>query len=234
MALTVDIPEPVLVYAERDRFAGTVWLTNGTGADVTLQRATMHVQLPTPESADIPLPADTVMAPGATRQLTVQTAIPTFTAPGEFPGHIDLESTAGVQTITLTLVVVPVVEAAVGPEPLTLTGVQPGATVGARLVVVNRGNVPFTLGPVPPEDVFEVVVVPRVVEVDGATLRVAPAPSTASAGQATFSDPGVVVEPGSWAAVTLDISLPQGLTADRHYRVLPRLATARAVVDLLT
>jgi hypothetical protein len=43
-----------------------------------------------------------------------------------------------------------------------------------------------------------------------------------------------VVAPGTWRPVPVKLTMPATITANRHFRVLPRIATQRFVVDLLT
>jgi hypothetical protein len=101
--------------------------------------------------------------------------------------------------------------------------------------VRNRGNTPFTVNPIPNEDLVEVVVVPRVLEV-GTTgaVTVEPAPGATPSGSVTFTNPTPTINPGDWAQVDVQITAPASMTADRHFRVMPRIVTERFIVDLLT
>ena len=102
------------------------------------------------------------------------------------------------------------------------------------MLVVNKGNTPIKVGPIPGETMLEVVSIPRVVEVSGATLSVQPAPGLAPGGTVTFTNPTKTVAVGGWASIDVTLKMPATLPTNRHFRVLPRIATQRLVVDLLT
>ncbi|HET8589844.1 MAG TPA: hypothetical protein VFM01_09440 [Nakamurella sp.] len=232
--LTVDIAEPVLIYGERDRVAGEVWLTNNSGADITVNGASLTVDFPTPETGAIPLPNNTAIAVGASRRLAIQSGMPVFTPGGTYNASIDLETTAGPQSIAASVFIADTYLAEVVPTVMTFTGVTKSATLAGTVLVVNRGNTPIDVGAIPDETLLEMVTIPRVVEISAATLSVQPAPAMVTGGTVTFSNPVTVVAPGTWRPVPVKLTMPATITANRHFRVLPRIATQRFVVDLLT
>lgn len=232
--LTVDISEPILIYGERDRAAGEVWLTNGLGEDVTINRASLTVAFPTPETSVVPLPDGAVITAGASRRLAVQSGMPMFTPGGIYGASIDLETSAGPQSIAASVVIADTYLLELAPTVLTFTGITKSATVTGTVFVVNRGNTPITVGAIPDETMLEMVTIPRVVEVSGATLSVQPGPVMVSGGTVTFSNPVTIVAPREWKPVTIKLTMPATIVANRYFRVLPRIATQRFVVDLLT
>jgi hypothetical protein len=233
-ALKVDTPTPILIFGEFDRVEGEVWLTNTGGVDVTITKALLTVDFATPETGSIPLPDSTAVPPGATRCLTIRSGMPAFTAGGTYSAHISLETSAGNQTIAATVVIADTFVVRLAPSSLTFTGVKKSTTLTGTVYVVNRGNTPVKVGPIPGETMLEVVTVPRVVEVSGTTLSVEPAPGLASGGTVTFTNPTKTIAPGGWAAVDVKLKMPATLPTNRHFRVLPRITTQRLVVDLLT
>lgn len=233
-ALKVEATEPILIFGELDRIEGEVWLTNDTGADVTIVSATLTVNFPTPETGPIPLPEGTALATKATKRLLIQSGIPTYAPGGTFSAHIDLLTSGGGQTIKATVVIADTFIVALAPTVLTFTGVKKSTTLTGTVLVVNKGNTPIKVGTIPSETMLEVVTIPRVVEVSGATLLVQPAPGVAAGGTVTFTNPTPTVAPGDWASLDVKIKMPATLPPHRHFRVLPRIATQRLVVDLLT
>lgn len=232
--LTVDIAQPVLIYGEHDQVAGEVWLTNNSGGDVTVNGASLTVAFPTPETGAIPLPNNTTIAVGASRRFAIQSGMPVFTPGGTYGASIDLETSAGPQSIAASVFIADTYLAEVVPTVLTFTGVTKSATLTGTVLVVNRGNTPIQVGAIPDETMLEMVTIPRVVEVSGATLSVQPATAMVTGGTVTFSNPVTAVAPGAWEPVAVKLTMPATITADRHFRVLPRIATQRFVVDLLT
>jgi len=53
-------------------------------------------------------------------------------------------------------------------------------------------------------------------------------------GAATFTNTKPTVVPGGWASVDFKLTTPAALAANTQYRVLPRIATERFTIDLLT
>lgn len=233
-ALKVEVTEPILIFGELDHIEGEAWLTNDTGADVTISSATLTVNFPTPETGPIPLPDGTVLANRATKRLLIQSGIPTYAPGGTFAAQIDLTTSVGSQTIKATVVIADTFILALAPTILTFTGVKKSATLTGTVLVVNNGNTPIKVGAIPSETMLEVVTIPRLLEVSGATLSVQPAPGVAAGGTVTFTNPTPTVAPRDWASLEVKIKMPATLPLNRHFRVLPRIATQRLVVDLLT
>lgn len=232
--LAVEVPTPILIIGEGEQLAGEVWLTNASGADVTITGATLTVAFPTPESGPIALPDGVKLAPGVTRRLVVRSGIPPYTPPGTFTASIDVTTSAGPQTIPATVVITSVVNVAFSPSVLTFAGVLPSSTHIGRVQVLNRGNVAVDVGAIPDETLLEMVTIPRVVRVSGASVAVEPALGTTPGGTVTFANPLSTVPPGGWTSVDVSVTLPAALTAGRHFRILPRIANQRFVIDLLT
>lgn len=232
--LKVEVTEPILIFGELDRIEGEVWLTNTSGGEVTIDKATLKVNFPTPESGPIPLPDKVALPSLATKRLVIQSGMPAYTRGGTFSATIALETSAGNQVITATVVIADTFIVALAPTVLTFTGVKKSTTLTATVLVVNKGNTPITFGTIPSETMLEVVTIPRVIEVSGASLSVQPAPGLAAGGTVTFTNPTTTVAPGAWASVVVKLKMPATLPLNRHFRVLPRIATQRLVVDLLT
>jgi hypothetical protein len=232
--LTVDVAVPILIFGELDRIEGEVWLTNATAGEVTITSATLTVNFPTPETGAIPLPDGAGLAPAATRRLLIKTGMPMYTPGGTYSAEIALNTSAGGQVIPATVVIADTYVVALAPTVLTFTGVKKSSTLTGTVLVVNKGNTPIEVGTIPSETMLEVVTIPRVVEVSGATLSVEPAPGLAAGGTVTFTNPTKTVAPGAWASMDVKLKMPATLPTDRHFRVLPRIATQRLVVDLLT
>jgi len=232
--LTVDFTVPILLFGELDKVEGEVWLTNNTGSEITITGAQLTVSFPTPETGAIPLPDNTPVPVGATKRLFVRSSMSVYTPGGTYSGQIDLTTSAGGQSIPATVVIADTFVVALAPSVLTFTAVKKSSTLTGSVIVLNRGNTPVPVGKIPDETMLEVVTIPRVVEVSGATLSVEPAPGLATGGKVTFTNPTPTLAPGTWASVDVKLKMPATLTANRHFRVLPRIATQRFVVDLLT
>lgn len=233
-ALKVEVAQPILIFGELDRIEGEVWLTNVSGSEVTIKTATLTVNFPTPEKGPIPLPDGVGLPPGATKRLLIQSGMPPYTLGGTFSATIDLQTSAGGQVIAATVVLANTFVVALAPTVLTFTGVKKSTTLTGTVLVANKGNTPIKVGTIPSETMLEVVTIPRVIEVSGASLSVQPAPGVAAGGTVTFTNPTTTVAPGAWASVAVKLKMPATLPPDRHFRVLPRIATQRLVVDLLT
>ena len=233
-ALKVDVAVPILIFGELDQIEGEVWLTNTSGAPVTIDSATLTVNFPTPETGAIPIPDGAGLAPAETKRLLIRTGMPMFTPGGTYSADITLATSAGGQVIKATVVIADTYVVGLAPSVLTFTGVKKSTSLKGTVLVINKGNTAIKVGSIPNETMLEVVTVPRVVGVSGATLSVEPAPGLTPGGTVTFANPTKTVAPGAWAAVDVTLTMPATLPANRHFRVLPRIATQRLVVDLLT
>lgn len=233
-ALSVDVAVPILIFGELDKIEGEVWLTNSTGGQVTIDSASLTVNFPTPETGPIPLPDGAGLPPGATKRLLIRSGMPMYTPGGTYSAEITLATSAGGQVVKATVVIADTYVVALAPTVLTFTGVKKSSTLSGTVLVVNKGNTPIKVGAIPSETMLEVVTIPRVVEVSGATLSVQPAPGLAAGGTVTFTNPTATVARGAWASVDVKLKMPATLPANRHFRVLPRIATQRLVIDLLT
>lgn len=233
-ALSVEVPTPVLIFGEGEQLAGEVWLTNSSGGEVKITGALLKVDFPQPETGPIALPDEVVMRVGATRRLTIRSGMPAYTPPGTFPAKITVQTSVGDQAIPASVVIAAVVNVGLAPSVTTLTGATSSSTHTVTVLVANRGNVPVAVGTIPAETLQEMVSVPRVLEVSGGTVRVEPAVGTAPGGAVTFASTPTTVPPAGWVAVDVLLTLPATLPADRHFRLLPRIANTRFVVDLLT
>src|SRR3954454_13199778 len=102
-SLVVEGTTPVLLVGQGDRLQGEIWLTNPTGADVTLTSATLTVTMGgATETGPIVLPQDAFVPASSTRRLAIGLATQPSTPPGTFNGQIDLVTSAGNQTIPAT------------------------------------------------------------------------------------------------------------------------------------
>jgi hypothetical protein len=233
--LTVEGSTPILLYGEQDQMQGEVWLSNTTGAAIGISGGTLLVNFATPETGTISFPADAAVPAGATRRLGLSLTLQPFTAPGSYAATITLQTAAGTQTIPATAVVASLFLPEVAPTNVTFSGVTPSATLDGTVLVRNRGNTPVAVNAIPSETLAEVVILPRVLRVGtGGAVSVGPAPGSLTGDTVTFTNNTPTINPGDWAQVDFHLSTPATLPAGRHFRVLPRIASARFVVDLLT
>jgi hypothetical protein len=235
MPLTVESPVPILLFGERDQMQGEIWLSNSTPSDIGLNGGTVLVNFPTPESGTITLPSNSAVPANSIRRLGLNMSISPVTPPGVYTATVSLDTAVGPLSASATAIVAGALVPALGPAKFTFTGVTPSSTHTATIVVRNRGNTPFTVNPIPDETLAEVVVAPRTLEVGAAgAVTVEPAPAATPAGSVTFTNPTPTINPGDWAQVDILITAPASMTADRHFRVIPRIVTERFIIDLLT
>ena len=233
--LTVDSPTPILLYGEQDQMQGEVWLTNPTGADIGVSGGSILVNFAPPETGTISFPPGAVVPAGATRRLALRMGIQSVAPPGNYPATITVDTAAGAQTIPATAVVASVFFPALGPAKLTFAGVTSGATIDGTVIVRNRGNIPIVVNAIPDETLVEVAILPSVLNVGaGGSVSVEPAVGPVAGGTVTFTNNTPTIAPGDWAEVNFVLTTPAALTANRHFRILPRIASQRFVVDLLT
>ena len=233
--LTVEGSTPILLYGEQDRMHGEVWLTNPTGAAIGVSGGSVLVNFAPPETGTIALPADAAVPANSTRRLALDLALQPSAPPGVYTATITLDTAAGSQTIPASAVVASVFLPVVAPDTLTFTGVTASATVAGSVIVRNRGNTQVVVNPIPNGKLVEVVILPRVLEIGaGGRVSVEPAPGPSPGGTVTFTNNTPTINPGDWAEVDFNLTTPAALAADRHFRVLPRIANVRFAVDLLT
>ena len=178
MALDVVGTVPVLVLGDQEQLKGEVWLSNPSAADIAVEGATLSVSFPSgTETGVIQIPSDSAVGGNASKRLLVSFGIQPATPPGTYAGSIDLQTSAGPQSIAASIVVGRIVLLAFGTPPQVFSAVAAGATITSNVVVMNRGNVSFTVGDIPDESLFEVVATPRLLTV-GTTGVVSVAPST--------------------------------------------------------
>jgi hypothetical protein len=237
--LSVLTTPPVLIFGTANEAAGEVWLGNSTNAKLTIESAQLTVNFPAPDgtqSGTIALPPDPVVAPGATKRLTIHAGLSLFTAPGSHTAKIDLRTTeSGAQSINATMKVARSAVVKIADPPILFTGVVANTTYSGEVVVLNRGNSQFTVGDIPDEAALEVVATPRVLSVaTTGSVSVEPALGFTPGPTISFTNNKPTIDPGNWAAVQFQLTTPAAVTADRHFRVLPRVLTERFVIDLLT
>lgn len=233
--LTVEGSTPVLLYGEQDRMHGEVWLTNPTGAAIGVSGGSVLVNFTPPETGTIAFPAGAAVPAGATRRLALDMALQPAAAPGVYPATITLDTAAGSQTIPASAVVASVFLPVVAPDKLTFTGVTASTTVDGSVIVRNRGNTPVVVNAIPEETLVEIAILPQVLEVGaGGSVSVEPTPGPSAGGTVTFTNDTPTIDPGDWAQVDFHLATPAALAADRHFRVLPRIANTRFTLDLLT
>jgi len=233
-AFTVEVATPILIYGERDQIEGEVWLTNTSGADVKITSASLCVNFPAPETAPIPMPDDAGVVAGATRRLTIRSGMPVFTTPGTYNADITLHTSIGDQVIAASVVIASTFLVQLAPAILTFTGVKKATTLSGTMLVLNKGNTPVDVGTIPDEKLLEMSTTPRILAISGGTVFVEPALTMTPGGTVKFTNPSSTVAPGAWASVEIKLKMPTTLAANRHFRVLPRIATQRFVVDVLT
>ena len=240
MALDVVGGTPVLLTGAGEVARGEIWLSNSGAEPVTMTSATLTVDVPpaAPESGPIPIPEDAVIGVGEFKRLSIQFGMPPFTPGGTYTAHIDVGLVpGGVQVIPASFIVLSSSNVALAPNRPVFTGVNPGSTFSATVIVRNVGNVAVTVGPIPDEPLFEIVADERVLQFGlGGSVEVrpdtaiAPTPDTL-----TFVTPPIPpVPPGGWSEVTFDVVVPATVSLNRHLRALPRIVNERFPLDLLT
>jgi hypothetical protein len=230
-------PVPVLVLGALDQLRGEVWLNNTSGTDVKLANAMLTVTISgPPEQGTIQIPPDTIVAAGASKRLSISFGIEPFTPPGSYAASIDLDTSAGSLSVPATIVIERIVAIGFTNRQHVFTNVASATKINSSVVVVNRGNVAFTVTPIPDEPLFELIPIPRVVAVaDDGDVSVSPAPAmTPVAGKLQFTNDAPTIAVGGWAEVGYQMTTPAGLPAAAHLRALPRIGTERFSVDLLT
>ncbi|MDQ6947659.1 MAG: hypothetical protein M3256_15670 [Actinomycetota bacterium] len=228
---------PVLLVGEGVKVEGEIWLTNPTGSTIVLTAASLSVTLTSgTETGTIQLAPETSIPSGGTKRLLINTGMQPFTPGGSYSATIDLTTSAGVQSIPATFFVVTVLRVGLVADRQVFTGVTAGGKVNGSVVVLNKGNVPVTVGAIADEPLLEVGTTARVLGVGaGGVVAVQPAAGLVPlAGKATFTNATPVIPVGGWANVTFQLTAPAGLGSNLHVRVLPRIATERFAVDLLT
>lgn len=232
---TVQGTTPILVFGEGDQMQGEVWLSNPTVANIGITGGSLTVDFVPPQTGAISFAAEAGIEAGGTQRLAIKASMQTVTPPGTYVASVALDTTVGTQIVPATLVVAGVFLPGLGPMSMTFSGVTPSSTFNGSVVVRNRGNTDIAVNPIPDETLVEVVTFPRVLEVGaGGTVTVEPAPSLTAGGTATFTNNNPIVTPGNWAQVDFALHTPVVLDANRHFRVLPRIANLRFAVDLLT
>lgn len=233
--LTVEGSTPILLYGEQDQMQGEVWLSNTTGAAIGVTGGTLLVNFSPSETGTITFPPGAAVPAGATRRLGLSLNLQPFTAPGAYAATITLDTALGSQTIPATAVVASLFLPEVAPSTVTFTGVTGGATLDGSVIVRNRGNTTFDVNAIPDATVGEVVILPRVLRAGtGGAVSVTPAPGLLTGGAVTFTNNTPTINPGDWAQVDFHLTVPATLAVGHHFRVFPRIASARFVVDLLT
>jgi hypothetical protein len=160
--------------------------------------------------------------------------MPEFAPPGTYDATVTLQTSVGEQVISAVVVIASIFGVELAPGVLTFTKVAKSATLTGTVLVVNRGNTPVEVGAIPDEAILEMVAIPRILAVSGGTVSVEPAIGMVPGANVTFTNDRPTIPPSGWAATEITLTMPATLTADRHFRVLPRIATQRLIVDLLT
>ena len=217
---------------------GEIWLENNTGAEVTIDKAELTVQVGAgSQTGPIPLPQDASIGAQSFKRLAIGFGMEPSTAPGEYPASVDLVTSIGSQTIAAMLIVLANPQVVVLPEQTVFTGVVAGSTISTALIVRNVGNVAVTVSSVPDEPLFEIGVGQRLLGVDATgDVTVQPAIDLAELPQKlsfTLASTPTVAAAG-WAKIGVDIAVPAGLSSGKHLRALPRIVNDRCSIDLLT
>ena len=236
-ALVVEGTTPVLLLCVENQVQSEIWLTNPTPGDVKVDTATLSVTFSTgTESGAIQLPVDATIPADSTRRFAIGMGLKPFVAPGSYSAQIDLGTSTGPQSISATFVVLSRLAVGLAPSTSVFTGIAASTTVNGTVLVRNKGNVAVTVAAIPDAELFEVTVAPRVLGIaPGGSVSVEPAAGLASLpGTVTFTNATPTIPVGGWADVTYSFTTPAGLAPDLHVRVLPRIATERFAIDLLT
>jgi hypothetical protein len=237
--LDVGGTTPILLVGEGEQVQGEVWLSNPTAADIIVKSATLSVTLPSGvESGPIGLPPDAAVPAFSTRRLVIGMGMQPLTPPGTYEASVDLafEPPLGSQKIPARVLVNATFAPVLVPLRIVFSKVASNSKRKGSVVVVNKGNVDIPVGPMGTEPLLEVRSQPRVLVVAaGGAVSVEPAIASAAAGKTVqFTNDQPTVGPGGWAEVKFELTTPAGLTPNAHLRALPRLATERFAVDLLT
>jgi hypothetical protein len=229
---------PVLLRAEGERVQGEVWLVNNSEDAVVVKSAHLSVQLPSgPEEGLIQLPSDAAVPGNTSKRLLISTGMQPFIAPGTYDAAIRLiYPDDSEQSIPATFLIVTLFRLGIVADRQVFTGVKAGAKVKGKVVVLNTGNVPITVSSIPDEPLLEVTTAARVVALgNGGVAAVQPATGLKPlAGKVKFTNDKPEIPVGGWADVNFQLTTPAGLGSNLHVRVLPRIATERFTVDLLT
>jgi hypothetical protein len=238
MPLDVAGTGTILVIAGGETAQGEVWLENNTGAEVKIEQADLTITVSgVDHTGSIPLPQHEVIADKAFRRLAIGFGMEPFTAPGEYVAHVDLDTSIGIQTIPVTVVVLTNAQVAVIAEQPVFTQVVPPATITTSVIVRNVGNVPVTIDAVADEPLFDVVAGQRLLGVGaGGVVQVQPATSlVATAHTLSFTLAATpTIPPAGWSKIDLDIAVPVGVGTGGHVRALPRIVNDRFSIDLVT
>ena len=234
MSLQLKTSTPILIFGKLDGAEGEVWLENTSGTDIKVDKADVTVTVNGVMEQGTIVFADETIADHSIKRLVFRFGLNPFVAPGTYPGQVVLATSAGPLHVDASLIVAQIFVLELAETSLVLAGVTSNTTHQAAVVAMNRGNVPVTVGQIPDETVFELATEPRVLTAEvGGNISVTPGPAVAPAGTVKFTNVKPTIGPGDWSLVTFEIETPS-LNTDGHFRVMPRIATQRFVVDLLT
>jgi len=226
---------PILIFGTLSGAEGEVWLKNTSNATITISQADVTVTIGGDTEtgaikfADEPIGADSI------KRLVIRFGLNAFISPATYIASVALTTSVGNQTIDARLVVAKTFVLELAETSTIFTGVVASTTYQGTVVAVNRGNAPVTVGQIPDATLLEMVSTPQVLTVaPGGAVTAAPGPGLTPGGSATFTNTKPTIGPGDWAEIQFDLKTPAAVTANRYFRVLPRIATQRFVVDLLT
>jgi hypothetical protein len=235
MPLTVEGSVPILLFGAQDQMQGEVWLNNATGSDIGISAGTLTVDFVPPATGTISFPSNAAVPAGTSRRLALNMSIQPVTPPGTYTATVALTTSDGPLNVAASAVVASTYFPVLAPQRFTFTGVTASTTFDGTLVVRNRGNVPVVVNSIPDETVAEIIISPQVLEVGaGGAVTVEPAPAVVTGGTVTFTNPTPTINPGDWTAVPFTLTTPAVITANRQFRVVPRVANQRFIVELLT
>jgi hypothetical protein len=235
--LAVAGATPVLLRANGERVEGEVWLTNNSKDPVDVREAHLRVNLVSgPEEGEIKIPPEAAIPGNGIKRLLITMGVEPFTPPGTYDATIRLVTSDGDQSIPATFFIAALLRLELIADPQVFSGVKAGAKLKGKVVVLNKGNVPVPVQSIADEPLHEVSYAARVLAIGtGGAAVVQPATGFKTlAGKVKFTNDKPTVPVGGWADVTFQLTTPAGLGSNLHVRVMPRIATERFAVDLLT
>jgi hypothetical protein len=221
---------PIILVGEAKSLRGELRLRNPGTDRIQLREASLRLQLaqsskPLPFS-QVSLPAG--LQPGQAQRVKLALDLDPQTPPGEYKGELEI---AG-HTRAVIVYVAEVVRLALSPQELVID--QPsGSTAVKSLILTNEGNVPLTIGPIGPVALGEELMLRSSVSATVAAAGEKEARSLgklftdligqeakavlAAAGYLNVMNAVLTLQPGEARVLSLEIHLPQDLSANSRY-----------------
>lgn len=237
----VTAPEdPVVLSGPPGALHGVISLRNQTGdrlfvRDFALQPAKGKKSADFETIGTDRLAVRTRLLAGEARSQQIHLALGRQTPPGTYEATVSI----GKKDVPVRLVVQPVVDVELSPDELFFTGVEPGRTHTAEVLLLNRGNVPVTVPTLKHATTVDTDLVCRSLSQairdhgeDGSQATLDALAKTLAedlAGWVKLSvkNAGAVVEPGASTLMEISLTLPDDVRPERTYegdiRVLDEL-----------